>query len=245
MVSPFQTITRNVKLSDIKIPDNLPRKILSLKKLLALGEKVKGIDLPLICKNNELFIGEVYYRIIKFSEQENFSCIDLDKTSVEILQAILREYAKANLLNVIEQARALQYLNSVRGVSQAQLGKVFKISRVAVTNRLRLLKLPYELQYALVNEEISEGHARAILSLKQQELMIYAYKKVVSDILSVRATEQLVREILGRDRKSTKKDNPKYDVVIDNRLKRVVITFNSQKELENFVKKLKLPSKKN
>src|SRR5690606_13810093 len=81
------------------------------------------------------------------------------------------------------------------GLSQDEIAKKVGLNRVTVTNKIRLLKLPNEVKEVILNESISEGHARALLGIRDEESLIAATDIVIKRGLSVRQTESLVRKI--------------------------------------------------
>ena len=103
-------------------------------------------------------------------------------------------------LNPLEEAQAYRRLVDEFGLSQSELSTRVGRSRSAVANALRLLNLSDELRASLARDEISEGHARAILSLPEEGQRRQAWERVVQKGLSVRQTEELVRDLVaGRE----------------------------------------------
>ncbi len=236
----FGDLVKFKKLDKIIIPEDLPKQVVDLNKLLELSKKYKDAPLPVLLQDEDtLFVGELYIRILKFAELDQVPAVNINDLNVDQVLIILKEYGESDLLNIVEVIRFMKFLSEKFGFSHARLGELFGISRVAVTNRLRLLSLPFEVLYGLANNQISEGHARALLSLKSQDLITYAFNKVLEKKLSVRQTEDLAREMLGRQKRSRSVKNS-FKVEIDSTLNRVVLTFESSASLESFVKKCKL-----
>ncbi len=226
--------TTECVLDEIEVPETLPRKVVDISELMRKAESLSKQDLPLVTVNNKLLVGELYYRVLKLKNFRLVECVEATEVNGKILASLLKEYIKKGWLNIIEISMALDFLNRVKGIPQKQLGQVLGLSRVAVTNKLRLLKLPYQAQDALVNGKISEGHARALLSLKEEDLLVFALERVLRENYSVRETEKLVREILGKEKKSRRHDGIR-DFTADTSLNKLVITFESLDSLQKFV----------
>jgi ParB family chromosome partitioning protein len=113
----------------------------------------------------------------------------------KILELALIENIQRQDLNAIEEAQAYRSLLDQLAISQDDVAKRVGKSRAAVTNSLRLLKLPEEVQRDIVEERLSMGHARAILALEHPEQIEKARREIIHKQLSVRATEALVRRM--------------------------------------------------
>jgi ParB family chromosome partitioning protein len=98
-------------------------------------------------------------------------------------------------LNPLEEAMAFDQLIETFDLTHEDISKRIGLSRPAIANKIRLLSLPEELKKALLDEKITEGHARSLLGLKTHDMMIAAYKIIMRDHLSVRAVEELVRRL--------------------------------------------------
>ena len=110
-----------------------------------------------------------------------------------MLELALVENLQRADLNPLEEALAYQHLAEAFGLSQAEIARRVGKSRAAVANTLRLLQAAPEVQAALVEGRISEGHARALLGLESEEAQVEALREVLALALSVRQTEALVR----------------------------------------------------
>lgn len=124
--------------------------------------------------------------------------VDSDMTMMEyaLIENIQRED-----LNPIEQAEAFALLHSKYDLKQEEIAQRVGISRPAVANYLRILRLPSEIKESLRNHEISMGHARALLSLPQPAMIQSLWKKIVQQGLSVRQTETAVQDVVKPDKK--------------------------------------------
>lgn len=134
--------------------------------------------------------------------------------------AIIENVQRADL-SALEEAEAYRQLAEDFDLSHEDIAARVGKSRVAVTNTLRLLKLPDVVKNALIEDRISEGHARALLALGTAEAQSAALRTVISQELNVRQTEVLVRKLLGEKPAVKKKSTPPPDVrELEERLRR-------------------------
>lgn len=114
-----------------------------------------------------------------------------------LLLALIENVQRADL-SPLETAEAFRQLNDEFGLSHEEISKRVSKSRVAVTNTLRLLRLPEAVRRALASGQLSEGHARALLALPTYHAQSAAADTVIRKALNVRQTEDLVRRLLGK-----------------------------------------------
>lgn len=177
-----------------------PRKNFDDAKLeeLAASIREQGVLQPVIvCKRDsiyELIVGERRLRAAKKAGLTTIPAVLKEASPEEMLALALVENLQRNDLNPIEEAEAFRRLVEDFNLTQEDIAQRVGKDRSSVTNYLRLLKLPEEIQQGLVDEKISMGHARAILGLKSREEQIELYRKIITRGLSVRQTENLVRE---------------------------------------------------
>ncbi|HMQ00951.1 MAG TPA: ParB/RepB/Spo0J family partition protein, partial [Cyclobacteriaceae bacterium] len=122
----------------------------------------------------------------------------------QMLEMALIENIQRQDLNAIEIALSYQRLINECNLKQEELGDRVGKNRSTVTNYLRLLKLPPDIQIALRDNKLSMGHARAIISIENAEAQLFIFKKIIKDDLSVRQVEAMVRDLLH-----TAKEQPK------------------------------------
>ena len=193
-----------LKLDEVYSDPEKPKKNLAIDATLKLADEIKnkGQLLPIVCVGktdpqgnlkNYVFLGEAYFRALKLAVLENVYVVFVDELPVELIHLIFITYKNLGLINMLEEVELLNYLNKERGLNHNQLATRFNLTRSVITNKIRLLKLPVEVLYGLINKEISEGHARALLSLKNRELILNAYEIIKRDKMNVRQTEELVR----------------------------------------------------
>ncbi len=136
------------------------------------------------------------------------------ETKEEMLELALIENVQRDRLNPIEQAQAYQRLIDECKLTQDEVAKKIGKDRSTITNFLRLLKLPEKIQESVKREEITMGHARALLAVEDQQLQEKLWQKVVKDKLSVRKVEQLVKNAQADQQTEEKPKRPKRSIFI-------------------------------
>jgi len=145
----------------------------------------------------ELIAGERRLRAAKEAGLERVPVLIRQAGEDESMELALVENLQRENLSPLETAAAYQALMDGFGLTKERLARRLGKSRAAVTNTLRLVQLPEGIQALLGDGKLSEGHARALLGLQTEEQMIRLAQKVGVEKLSVRKTEELVRELLG------------------------------------------------
>ncbi|MCX8062874.1 MAG: ParB/RepB/Spo0J family partition protein, partial [Anaerolineales bacterium] len=176
-----------------------------------------------------------------------------DRTRLELA---LVENLQREDLDPLEAAEAYQVLIEQFQLSHEQIAERVGKSRVAITNTLRLLKLPETVKEALRNKRISEGHARAILALPTPQAQIALLQTVLQNDLNVRQTEELVRKYLGKKpQTSQRKERPPEISTLETQLRQalgtkvtislrkkgggiITIHYYSEEELDNLLKRM-------
>ena len=171
---------------------------------LAASIEEHGIIQPLVVSRApdgyQLIAGERRWRAARLAGLSQVPIIVKDVAPSEMLELALVENVQRSDLNALEEAMAYRQLVDEFALTQEQVARRVGKSRVAVANTLRLLKAARGVQEALLEDRISEGHARALLGLEQAEAQEAALKTVLKHGLNVRQTEDLVRRLLGQDR---------------------------------------------
>ncbi len=180
--------------------------------------KEKGIIQPLtVRKKNEhyeLIAGERRLRAVTQLGIEKVPAYIIEVDSKEeMLELAIIENVQREKLNPIEQATAYQRLIDECGLTQEDVAKKIGKERTTITNILRLFKLPEEIQESVKKEEISMGHARALLSIEDTGLRQDVWKKTIKESLSVRKTEQLAKH-QNQHPKNIKTVKPKRSVFL-------------------------------
>ena len=192
-----------MKISDIEPNREQPRKNFDKEALQELADSIKqfGIIQPIVVQKKddyyEIIAGERRWRSAKLAKLKEVPVIIKEYSNREVMEIALIENIQRKDLNPIEEALAYKSLIDEYSLKQEELANRVSKSRTAITNSMRLLKLTDSVQNMLINDEISMGHARALLTLEQEDLQIEAAKTIVSKGLSVRDTEKLVKSILN------------------------------------------------
>ena len=172
----------------------------SIKELAASIREV-GILQPLVIRSTEtgfeLIAGERRLRAAKEAGLDRVPVLIREAAESESMEMALVENLQREDLNPLETAAAYQALLDSFGFTKDQLAHRLGKSRAAVTNTLRLIKLPEPVQDMMLGDKLSEGHARALLGLETEERMLHVAQKVQAESLSVRKTEELVREVMA------------------------------------------------
>ena len=192
-----------MKISDIEPNREQPRKNFDKEALQELADSIKqfGIIQPIVVQKKddyyEIIAGERRWRAAKLAKLKEVPVIIKEYSNREVMEIALIENIQRKDLNPIEEALAYKSLIDEYSLKQEELANRVSKSRTAIANSMRLLKLTDSVQNMLINDEISMGHARALLTLEQEDLQIEAEKTIVSKGLSVRDTEKLVKSILN------------------------------------------------
>lgn len=141
----------------------------------------------------ELIMGERRWRAAQLAGKKDVPVVVKEVDSAETFELALIENLQREDLNALETAEAYARLIEDNGYTQEALSERVGKSRVAITNSLRLLKLPEAVRLMVASGELSEGHARALLGAKDEPTLLSLARKAVSESLSVRKLEALVR----------------------------------------------------
>jgi ParB family transcriptional regulator, chromosome partitioning protein len=168
---------------------------------LAASIREVGILQPLVVRSTEggfeLIAGERRLRAAKEAGLDRVPVLIRQAGDNESMELALVENLQREDLNPLETAAAYQALMEGFGLTKEQLAHRLGKSRAAVTNTLRLAQLPDRIRSLLADGKLTEGHARALLSLETEEQMAQLAQRIQSEKLSVRRTEELVREYLS------------------------------------------------
>lgn len=175
-------------------------------KELAASIREVGILQPLVVRSTsdgfELIAGERRLRAAKEAGLDRVPVLIRQAGENESMELALIENLQREDLNPLETAAAYQALMEGFGLSKEQLANRLGKSRAAVTNTLRLAQLPEKIRVLLQDGKLTEGHARALLGLETEEQMVHLAQRIQSERLSVRKTEELVREYLSGARET-------------------------------------------
>ena len=222
-----------LKINDVEPNKNQPRRTYNEDSLIELSESNKqhGIVQPLVVAKQkdyyEIIAGERRWRAAKIAGLKEVPVIIKDYSPQEIMEVALIENIQREDLNPIEEAKAYKNLIDEYNLKQDQVAEKVSKSRTAVTNALRLLKLDDRVQEMLINENISSGHARALLGLDDAEKQYNIATQIFDEKLSVRETEKLVKQINRPEQPPKPKKELKNDFVyrdIEEKLKEKIGT---------------------
>ncbi len=235
-------IEEMIDINKVEPNKDQPRKVFNEDSLIELSDSIKqhGIVQPLIVTKKddyfEIIAGERRWRAAKLAGLKEVPVVVKDYTDQEIMEIALIENIQREDLNPVEEALAYQRLIQEYNLKQDELAERVSKSRTAITNSLRLLKLDERVQNMLVEENISSGHARALLAIKDNDEQYNLAMKIFDEKLSVRETEKLIKS-LGKEKKPAKKKTElKNDFVyrdIEEKLKRITgtkVTINRKSE---------------
>ena len=227
-----ENVSRETLININKVePNSLqPRKKFDEDSLMELAESIKqfGIIQPLVVQKREKFYeiiaGERRWRAAKIAGLKQVPVIIKDYSDQEIVEIAIIENIQREDLNPIEEALAYQRLIKEFNLKQDEVAEKVSKSRTAITNSMRLLKLCDKVKQLLVDDIISGGHGRALISIENDELQYNVALKILDEKLSVRETEKLVKKLLSNVpvKKEVEKDK---NEVIYNRLEEKMKTI--------------------
>lgn len=258
-----------IEISNIEPNPNQPRREFDQEALQELANSISevGIIQPITLRQMEngkyqIIAGERRWRA---SQLAGLTTIPAYIRTVEdegVMEMALVENIQREDLNAIEVALAYQHLAETTGMTQEKISKRVGKSRAAVTNFLRLLKLPAQVQMALKNHEIDMGHARALLAIDSPSAQIKLFKEIQKQQYSVRKVEEMVQALKnGEDIKTAKgkvagkSQLPEEFCILKERLSqffqtkvqmtcspkgkgKISIAFNNEEELERIMNSL-------
>ena len=206
-----EKIKNILKLSEIEPNRKQPRKQFPEETLRELTESIRkyGVLQPLLVQKSgdhyEIIAGERRWRAAREAGLSEVPVIIREYNRQESMEIALIENLQREDLNPIEEANAYQQLMQEFALTQEEIAEKVSKSRTAVTNSMRLLKLDSRVQNFLVQEQLSTGHARALIALEDGELQYQTALKIINQKLSVREVEKLVR-LLTTEKKEKKQE---------------------------------------
>ena len=204
-----------VPISKVEPDREQPRKFFNEDALQELAESIKqyGVFQPLLVQKEKdyykIIAGERRWRAAKIAGLKEIPVIVKELSDQEIAEIQLIENIQREDLNPIEIAEGYRQLIDKYGFTQDELAEKISKSRTAITNTLRLLKLDERVRQMIVDELISTGHARAILSIEDSDKQYELAQKIFDEKMSVRDVEKAIKN-MQKDPK-VKKDNQKVD----------------------------------
>ena len=266
-IDPIEEIVENtpkddiveVKLSELRSNPYQPRQKFDQEKLVELANSIKeyGVLEPIIVtksiKGYEIVAGERRKKASELAGLETIPAIIKEFTDSEMMQIALLENIQRENLTAIEEAEAYSNLLKVLNVTQEELANKIGKSRTYITNMVGLLNLPESVKNDILHGLISAGHAKILSKLENEELITELAEKIKLNHLSVRELENLVQNPDYKRKNAIVKikNENSYNYVeeaftdkIGNRVriknKKIVIPFNSEKDLERILEILKV-----
>ena len=237
-----------VNINKIEPNREQPRKNFDEDALLELSESIKqfGMLQPLLVKEKdgyyEIIAGERRWRAAKMANLKEVPVIIKKLSDQEMVEISLIENIQREDLNPIEEAQAYKRLLTEFHLKQDEVAERVSKSRTAVTNSMRLLKLCDEVQKMVVDDMISTGHARALISIEDPEEQYLIAQKIFDEKLSVREVEKLVKD-LHKPPKPPKEENKTLQAIyqeISERLKQSLSTKVSVSAKQNGAGKIEI-----
>jgi ParB family chromosome partitioning protein len=188
-----------IRLDDIKPNPNQPRTDFSEEKIAELMQSIEkdGLLQPILVRpegsDYQIIAGERRWQACKRLGHKTIAAKILIANDTEAQEIALVENLQRDNLNAIEEARGYQRLIELKGCKQKEVAEAVSKNQSTISNALRLLSLPEEVQDLMFDGLLSSGHGRAILSVPDEEGRIRRAKKIVDESLSVRETETLAR----------------------------------------------------
>lgn len=205
-----------IDINQIEINPNQPRKEFKEENLKELSESISnhGIIQPItvrkLNKNKyQLISGERRFRASKISNLKVIPAFIRKAGDNEMLELALIENIQRENLNSLEIAISYKKLVDDLKINHEELGKRVGKDRSTINNYLRLLKLPPSIQNGLIKNKIQMGHARALISIDISEIQLEIYSSIIKNNLSVRKTEELVRNFKNKKEKVSQKIDKK------------------------------------
>lgn len=264
-----------IEISQIQPNPNQPRREFDQEALQELANSISevGIIQPITLRQVEngkyqIIAGERRWRASQLAGLTSIPAYIRTVEDEGVMEMALVENIQREDLNAIEVALAYQHLAETTGMTQEKISKRVGKSRAAVTNYMRLLKLPAQVQMALKNHEIDMGHARALLAIDSPSTQIKLFKEIQKQQYSVRKVEEMVQALksgedikISKGKVSSKTQLPEEFSILKQRLAqffqtkvqmtyspkgkgKISISFDNEEELERIMNTLDRVSNK-
>lgn len=248
-----------VDVNQIVANPHQPRKQFDDERLESLAQSIKmhGIIQPLIVSKNgnqyELIAGERRFQAAKRAGLKKVPAIVREADELQKLELAIVENVQRHDLNPIEEGKAYQKLTDEFQMNQEEIALKMGKSRSLVANKIRLLSLPVEIQSGLIGGKITEGHAKAILSVDNPEKQRALYELILKSNLTVRQVEDKTKEVSVRSHQRHVTVDPQMKAlenalveILGTKVKiskagdggKIVIEYYSKEDLEALLEKL-------
>lgn len=226
----------NIRVDSIFPNEYQPRKFFKEEAIKELSQSIKeyGIIQPItvrkIGEKFELVAGERRWRAARMAELEVVPCNIIKITDTQSAEIALLENLQRENLNFIEEAEAYYNLINDHKFTQEELAKKMGKKQSTIANKLRVLKLSNKLRLLCIENNLTERHARALLSLPDEKLQLKVIKKVINNSLNVKRTEELINtellKLVGKQMKQRKGKGILPGKLYVNTIKQVLGKFN-------------------
>lgn len=212
---------QEISVQEIRPNPYQPRKVFTQTALEELRDSIvqHGILQPIIVKKSlkgyEIVAGERRFRAAKMADMKKVPVVIRDLTNQQMMELAVLENLQREDLTPIEEAEAYQTLLDKLDITQEELAKRLGKSRPHVTNHIRLLSLPKEIQKLISEGKISMGHGRAVLGLKKKQLIPAIVEKILKEGWNVRQLELYIQQLNENVPRETEKKTIKKDVFIE------------------------------
>lgn len=219
-----------LQINKIRPNADQPRKSFNKERLEELAASIRehGVLQPLVVRpeNNgyTIIAGERRWRAATMAGLKEIPVMVKDLPPKDVMEIALIENVQRENLNAIEEAEAYEALMFHFNLTQGEIGIRIGKSRTAVTNTMRLLKLPKTVREAVLEDTISSGHARALLSLDEEAQMEQLCAEIIEKKLSVRETESRVKVLKDPPKEKVTQEKNPYIVEVEEGLKRKYAT---------------------
>ncbi|MGN8647651.1 nucleoid occlusion protein [Gracilibacillus sp. HCP3S3_G5_1] len=203
-----------INIEDIEANRYQPRSIFDEEKIKELAQTLHthGMIQPIVVRpiaeeegKYEIIAGERRWRAAKTLNWEKIPAIIREMTDKETASVALIENLQREELTVIEEAAAYEKLIEMHELTQEALAQRLGKSQSTIANKMRLLKLPEQVQQAILQKKITERHARALIALKNEELQLKILQQIMERDLNVKQTEAHIERLLSDKKKPVKK----------------------------------------
>lgn len=226
----MKKVEQTLNINRIEPNKNQPRKEFNEDALQELADSIKqfGVIEPLVVVKRkgyyELIAGERRWRAARLAGLKEVPVVIKDYDDQQIVEIALIENIQREDLNPIEEAHAYERLIQEFNLTQDEVAERVSKSRTTVTNALRLLKLTEKVQQMLIDDMLSTGHVRALITITEPQLQYETAMYIFDKKLSVRETESYVKKLLNKKpkEKTSEKEDPELSFLykaIENRLK--------------------------
>lgn len=235
----------HVNINMVSPKKNQPRRNFDEDKLIELSESIKqhGILEPIIVSRKddyyEIIAGERRWRAAKKAEIKEIPVIVKNLSEREILEISLIENIQREDLNPIEEALAYSELVNKFNMKQDEIAEKVSKSRTVITNSLRMLRLSEEVQKMVIEEKLSAGHARCLISVDDREQQFMLANKIFDEGLTVRETESLIKKIINPEKKAEEKSKK------EKKLKNQNVYDDAENDLKNYLNTKVIINRKN